>query len=314
MGFLEGTLSSVLNTALFGVKIWFGMATGSIAMVADAWHTLSDTATSIVVLVGFWVSGKPEDEKHPFGHGRAETIATVIIGVLLAVVGANFLKESVLRLVHVKAATFSVWAIVVFAGSAIVKEALAVFSIWAGRRYDAPSLTADGWHHRSDAIASALIAIAALAGGRLWWLDGVLGIAVSWLIFYAAWDIVKDAANRLMGEPVKPELREHISRIIREAAPEAGVPHHFHLHRYGDHREITLHLHLPPQYSLSHGHDLSTAVEERVRRECGTELTIHIEPLRIGGAGTSRRPGATGRVHRLMARTDTIAHRGGWAC
>ena len=91
LGYLEGWLSSVLNVVLFGLKLWVGMMAGSVAMIADAWHTLSDTLTSVIVLVGFWISGKPKDKEHPFGHGRAELIGAIIIAILLALVGFSFL-------------------------------------------------------------------------------------------------------------------------------------------------------------------------------------------------------------------------------
>jgi cation diffusion facilitator family transporter len=123
-------------------------------MTADAWHTLSDTLTSVVVILGFWISSRLEDEEHPFGHGRAEVIATIIIATLLAVVGINFLKDSIQQLIVQRSASFSTVGLVVFAISVVIKEGLARFSIWAGKKTDSKSLIADGWHHRSDALAS----------------------------------------------------------------------------------------------------------------------------------------------------------------
>ena len=160
LGYVEGILSAVVNTALFLLKLWVGNRSGSISIVADAWHTLSDTATSLVVIFGFWMSTRPKDSKHPFGHGRSEVIAALVIGTLLAVVGFNFFRESLVELRGRTAAEFSRAAIVVFAVSVVVKEGVAQFSIRAGRRINSPSLAADGWHHRSDAIASGLILLA----------------------------------------------------------------------------------------------------------------------------------------------------------
>src|SRR5512137_2886387 len=94
LGYIEGWASIVLNTSLFFVKYWAGTRFGSVAMVADAWHTLSDTLTSVVVVVGFFIASRPADRGHPFGHGRAEPIGAVIIATLLAVVAVNFMTES----------------------------------------------------------------------------------------------------------------------------------------------------------------------------------------------------------------------------
>ncbi|NLJ45791.1 MAG: cation diffusion facilitator family transporter [Treponema sp.] len=121
LGYLEGALSAVLNTLLFGLKIWVGSAAGSVAMIADAWHTMSDTLTSLVVVLGFWVSSRPGDRKHPFGHGRAELVAAVVIGTLLGVVGANFLKDAIVQLRERRGAEFGAAAVIVFAVSVLLK-------------------------------------------------------------------------------------------------------------------------------------------------------------------------------------------------
>lgn len=280
LGYTEGWLSVVLNTALFGLKYSVGLASGSVAMVADAWHTLSDTLTSVIVILGFWGSSRPADKKHPFGHGRAEVIASIVISTLLAVVGVNFLWESVRRLRNFRAARFTVLAIIVFLASAVLKEALAKFSFWAGRKIRSKSLIADGWHHRSDAIASALIVVGALAGRKFWWVDGVMGLLVSLLIWYAAYDILKAALNSLLGEEPPPELEKQVKTLIGDLTPAASNFHHFHIHRYGEHTEITFHLDLPADMDLHEAHFMASRVERAIREEMKIETTIHLEPRR----------------------------------
>lgn len=278
LGLLEGYLSSGVNIALFGAKIWVGLAVGSIAMVADGWHTLSDTMTSIVVIVGIWLGGRSKDFNHPFGHGRAELIGAVIIGTLLLVVGANFLKESVLRLSGAQTAKFSSISLAVFAASAVIKEVMAQFSIWAGHKTESKSLIADGWHHRSDAIASGLIVAGALLGTRIMWIDGALGIAVSALLFWAAIEIIRSTATTLLGESADAETVERIHKIINATAPDAGPTHHIHIHRYGDHVEATLHVTLPADYTLDEAHRIADRIDMELRRHLALEPTIHLEP------------------------------------
>jgi cation diffusion facilitator family transporter len=280
LGYIEGWASIVLNTSLFFVKYWAGTNFGSVAMVADAWHTLSDTLTSIVVVVGFYIASRPADKGHPFGHGRAEPIGAIIIAVLLAVVGANFFQESITRLRNYQAATFGLPAIIIFLVSVVLKEALAQFSYWAGRKINSASLKADGWHHRSDAVASGLIVVGALFGARLWWIDGAMGIAVSLLILYAAFDILRSASTSLLGEKPSAELESGITRIISEITPGATNFHHLHVHSYGEHLELTFHLNLPPDMKLDEAHLQATRLEEAIRRELKAETTIHIEPSR----------------------------------
>lgn len=278
LGYLEGWLSSVVNALLFALKLWVGMTIGSVAMIADAWHTLSDTVTSAVVIAGFWISGKPHDKDHPFGHGRAELIGAIIIATLLGLVGVNFLKESYVQLQHHERVNFSTLGIVAFAVSVVIKEALAQFSIWAGKKVDSQALLADGWHHRSDAIASLLIVVGALLGRFFWWIDGVLGFLVSALILYAAFDIMKEAANTLMGEEMTHELEQRITQKVKAVAPDVSEVHHCHMHRYGDHVEVTLHVRMNEDYSLRQAHEIVSHIEDVLRNELQIEPTIHAEP------------------------------------
>jgi cation diffusion facilitator family transporter len=284
LGYIEGWLSSGLNVVLFGLKIWVGILSGSIAMIADAWHTLSDTLTSVIVLVGFWISGKPRDKEHPFGHGRAEVIASAIIGTLLAVVGLNFIKESYLQLRQHVPVNFTTTGILIFTASVVLKEGLAQFSLWAGRKINSQALIADGWHHRSDAIASFLIVIGALFGKYFWWIDGVLGVFVSLLILYAAFDILRQASESLLGESINPKLEQDIQQVITRIAPDTSGMHHPHVHRYGDHLEVTFHLKMNANYSLYQAHDLVSRIENELRNTLNIEPTIHAEPQKTGAS------------------------------
>lgn len=224
LGLIEGGVSSLLNTGLFALKLWVGLSIGSIAMVADAWHTLSDTLTSLVVIAGFWLSARPKDQKHPYGHGRAEVIGALVLGLLLGIVGLLFLKDSLVKLwCQEPPPIFTGFAIAVFAVSAILKEALAQFSFWAGRKINSLALTGDGWHHRSDAIASILIVAGAVFGGSLWWIDAVLGAGVSALIIWVAIKVVHDAANELLGEEPNERLMSRIREIVFQIAPEVSL-------------------------------------------------------------------------------------------
>lgn len=151
--------SIFLNIGLFGIKIWAGIVTGSVALIADAWHTLSDSISSVAVLIGLKVSAKPADDNHPYGHGRAEIIASLVVGLLLAVIGFNFLMESIIRLRNHESVNYGILAIVVTVISAVMKEVMAQYSIIIGKRTNSSSMIADGWHHRSDAISSLVILV-----------------------------------------------------------------------------------------------------------------------------------------------------------
>jgi cation diffusion facilitator family transporter len=280
LGYLEGWLSIVINTLLFAVKFWAGSRIGSVSMVADSWHTLSDTLTSVVVIVGFWIMARPADKEHPYGHARAENIAAIIIGVLLAVVGVYFGYESIQRLLHRQSVSFSLLAIIIFAVSVLFKEGLAQFAFWAGRKADSQAVTADGWHHRSDAIASLLIVVGALVGAKLWWMDGALGVGVALLIIWAAVGIIRETSSILMGEELDGETRKVILENVRkEYADVADDVHHLHVHRYGGTVALTLHIRVPAAMSVKESHAISDRIEGRLKREMRLDATVHMEPL-----------------------------------
>jgi len=256
-------------------------------MKADAWHTLSDTLTSLIVIVGFWISARKPDDKHPFGHGRAELISAVIIGTLLSIVGFEFLRESISRLMLHQGVLFNATAIIIFLLSVLLKEAMASFSIWAGKKIESRALIADGWHHRSDAIASGVIVIGAFFGRYFWWIDGVAGIFVSFLIFYATYDILQQSISALLGEKPDDKFIDKLTHFILSAYPQVSNFHHLHVHKYGDLMEITFHLHFPMNMSIKEAHDITTAIEKSIRNEFKMEATIHIEPILVNQGTTN---------------------------
>ncbi len=276
--YIEGWGSLALNLVLFAAKYAVGTAAGSIAIVADAWHTLSDSITSLLVLIGVKWARKPPDRDHPYGHGRAEPITALVIGVILVMVGVSFANDSIGRLLAHTPAKYGRAAIWVTVISILVKEAMARFSSWAGRKTGYTALLADAWHHRSDALSSLVILGGILAGGKVWWVDGALGLMVSLMILYAALKILREVLDPLLGEAPSPELLERIEMICREEAGSALSSHHFHLHRYGFHSEMTFHIRLPETTVLAEGHRLASRLEGRIREEMGIHATIHLEP------------------------------------
>ncbi len=271
------SVSFALNAFLFLLKLWASIISGSVAILADAVHTLSDSITTAVVFIGFKVAGKHPDEKHPFGHERAEKIAAIVIGVILLVVAVNFIFISLRRILTADAARFGVAAIWVMAVSLVLKEALARYSINTGRKIKSDSLIGDGWHHRSDALSSALILAGIIAGRHLLWIDGALGIIVALFLSKAAYDIIRKSSSSILGESLSEEIKQQLKNIVKQTATEAGEAHHFHLHSYGSHRELSFHISLPGHISLKEAHETATLLEDAVRKKLGFEPTVHVD-------------------------------------
>lgn len=273
-----GWISILVNILLFGFKYWAGIASGSVAIIADAWHTLSDSITSVIVITSVWIARRPADREHPFGHGRVEILATAIIGVILAVIAFEFCMESIKRLMHREAAVYGTLAIIITATSVLAKEGLARYAILIGKITGSKSIAADSWHHRSDAISSMVILAGIFLNRYLWWTDGVLGILVSLLILYTSYDIMRDVFNTFLGEKPDDKLVRNVSDICNRHYESRVYPHHVHVHHYGDHTELTFHIKLDKDLSLEVAHHITSMIEEDIRSELGIETTIHTEP------------------------------------
>lgn len=276
--YTAGWVSIVLNILLFIVKYFAGVLSGSLALIADAWHTLSDSISSLVVIIGTKLSSKTADEKHPYGHGRFEIIAAFVIGMLLGYVGIEFIIHSIEKLQSREFVEYTDFALFAVILSIVAKEAMAQYAFWAYRKTENKSLKADAWHHRTDAISSVLILIGIFFSASYWWIDAVLGILISLLILYTAWDIIKDAVSNLLGEKPDEESLEKIRIIINEIAGKEVNAHHFQLHNYGKHKELSFHIYLDEKMSVKQAHDIATDIEKEIEKQCDMQTTIHIEP------------------------------------
>ncbi len=275
----EGWLSIIGNIFLFILKYWAGIVTGSIALIADAWHTLSDSVSSVIVLIGGKISQKPADDEHPFGHGRAEHIAAIIIGVLLAIVAFDFILNSIEKFGTHEKTVFGTVAWVVTILSIFVKEGMAQYAFWAARKADSSILKADGWHHRTDALSSVVILIGIAVGKYFWWTDAVLGFIVAIMIGYASFEILSKEIKSLLGERPSDELLLSIRKTAQTACKTPLHLHHIHLHNYGNHTEMSCHIKLPPEMPLKEAHEICSKVEAAIQNEFGYISTIHPEPI-----------------------------------
>jgi len=277
--YTQGIVSIIGNTLLFVIKYYAGVVSGSIALITDAWHTLSDSLSSLVIIVGTKFSTKPADEEHPFGHGRIQLVSALILGILLSTIGFSFLSTSVYKLIDNEVAQFGAFAIGVTISSILIKEALAQYSFYLARKTGQAVLRADGWHHRSDAISSIILLVGILIGRQWWWADGVLGIFMALFIFKASYDILKEAITPLLGEPPSKKIMKQVADICTKLADQDVFPHHFHYHNYGYHKELTFHIALKGALSIKESHHLADLIEAKIREELDTEATIHIDPL-----------------------------------
>jgi cation diffusion facilitator family transporter len=274
-----GWFSILGNILLSALKYWAGISTGSLALVADAWHSISDVVTSAIVLIGGKISRKPADKDHPFGHGRAEHIAAIIIGVVLAIVAFDFILGGIEKFGEREHTFYSTFAWISIIISIIMNELMTQYSFWAGKKINSSMLIADGWHHRTDALSSIIVLIGIILGSSFWWTDAVLSIIVAIMIAYASYEILSKEINSLLGESPSEEHLQQIMETVQNCCNRPLHLHHIHIHSYGNHTEMSCHIKLPSEMNLQDAHEICTKVEKSLKDRFGYISTVHPEPI-----------------------------------
>ena len=278
----------VVNLVLSIVKLIAGLVGRSGAMVADAVHSFSDLATDVVVIAFARISAKPRDPGHDYGHGKYETLATIIISLALAVVGAGILVDSIERIRIVLDGGLlprpGVIALVAALVSIIVKEILYRYTVRVGRQIQSPSVIANAWHHRSDALSSlgTLVGIgcAYFLGSKWRIADPVAALLVAVFIFKIAFDLIRNGLGELLEQSLPEDVEEEILHIVT-ANPEVREPHNLRTRRIGASIAIEVHVRMDGRMTVEHSHDLTVEIERRLRERFGEEtmIAIHVEPI-----------------------------------
>ena len=278
-----------VNMALFAFKLVAGFLGRSGAMIADAVHSASDFATDVVVLAFVRISAKPRDDDHKWGHGKYETLASLIIGVALFGIAVEFFMESAEKIKAVVNGEVlprpGAIALVAAAVSVVVKEALYQYTVRKGKKLDSPSVVANAWHHRSDALSSvgALIGIGlAYFLGEEWRIaDPIAEIVVAALIVNVAIGLCRNSLAELLEKSLPRAVEEEILSII-SATPNVYKPHNLRTRRIGANIAIEVHIRVEGSMTVFESHEISREIERALRARFGeqTAVAIHIEPLK----------------------------------
>lgn len=280
-------VGSVVNLLLVVVKAVAGIVGHSAAMISDAVHSLSDFITDIVVLIFVRISGRPQDEDHDYGHGKYETIATLLIGLALAAAAIGIVVSGAAKLAHwlqgeqlPSPGKLALWAALV---SIVTKEILYQYTRIKGRRLDSPALEANAWHHRSDALSSIGAAIgiggAILLGDRWTVLDPLASIVVGAMLMKVAWDVLKNSVNELTESSLPEETEREIEEIIT-SFPDVTDPHNLRTRRIGNRIAVEAHIRMDGDLPLKEVHARASDIERKLRERfgAGTHVTLHTEP------------------------------------
>lgn len=281
-------IGSVVNVLLLVLKFVAGVLGHSSAMVADAVHSLSDFLTDIVVLVFVKISGKPKDKSHEYGHGKFETLALTVIGLVLVAVALGIISEGVLKIDDFfegqtleAPGMLALWAAV---ASIVLKEAVYRYSIIKARKLDSQALEANAWHHRSDALSSigTLVGIggAIFLGQRWVILDPIASVVVGVFIGKVAFDLLRNGVGDLTDKALPESVEQEILKMVSEVE-DVGNPHNLKTRRVGNHYAIELHIKMKGDITLTQAHDKATEIENLLRSKYGpeTHVGVHVEPF-----------------------------------
>lgn len=288
-GMLCGCVGIGLNLLLFCGKLFAGSLSGSIAMTADAFNNLSDAGSSIVTLAGFRMAGQKADCEHPFGHGRIEYVAGLIVSMIILLMGVELLKVSVEKILRPEPVTFSLLALAVLAGSILVKLYMYFYNARIGKRIDSAAMRATALDSFSDVASTAVVLLSMLVAR---WtglsIDGYAGVLVALFILYTGFTAAKETISPLLGEPPTKAYVEQIEQLVLSYPEIIGV-HDLVVHNYGPGRAmISLHAEVPASGDLIHLHDTVDNIEKRLRDTMGCSAVIHMDPVDTDDVETAR--------------------------
>ncbi|MBQ7055020.1 MAG: cation transporter [Oscillospiraceae bacterium] len=281
-GVVSSTVGIVCNLFLAVLKFILGILSHSIAVTADAANNLSDSASSVVTLVGFKLSSKPADREHPFGHGRIENIRALVIAFLVLLVGFELGKTSVSRITSGASATFSPFVVFGLFLSVCVKLWMSVFNKTLGKKINSSAMEAVSADSLSDALATGVTLISIIAAKfTALPVDGYIGILVSLLVMWAGIGIVRDTLTPLLGTAPDPELVKNIHDEILSYDKILGI-HDLIVHEYGPGRIFaSLHAEVSSTENIMDSHGLIDLIESEVSKKLGIEILIHMDPLEV---------------------------------
>ncbi len=294
LGMLAGWTSTVLSALLAAAKGWLGMASGSVSMVADATNNLTDMGSSLVIALGFQWSRKPRDEDHPFGHGRIEAVATLVLAIALILVGAEVARSGVLRLIKPHPVDAPTWLLVAVGVTVLIKTWMAVFARRLAKLAKSQVLEADAWNHIFD-ILSTLMVVVALISSRMGWgaVDGWTAIGVALFILYTGISFAREAVDILLGKNPDPNEVHAIFEVVVGTDGVLGA-HEIMVHQYGDVKMVSFHIEVDAHLSLVEAHAISEAAENAVETQLEWRALAHLDPV--------------DRSHPLFAELNEVLH------
>ena len=281
-----GVLASIVgifcNVFLFAVKFVVGLVLHSVSVTADAFNNLSDAGSSIISFVGVKMAEKPADKDHPFGHGRIEYIAALVVSFLVLEVGFTFLKDSFGKILHPETMNFQIVSVVILIFSIAVKLWLGLFNRRLGEKIDSKVMKAVFTDSMGDVITTSATILSliffAVTGINI---DGIVGVGVALVVMWAGVGIARDTLEPLIGQAIDPEVYEEIKHFVERYDGIEGT-HDLIVHNYGPGRSMaSIHAEVPNDVDIEQSHEIIDRIEREAAKELGIFLVIHMDPVEM---------------------------------
>lgn len=288
-GTVSGGIGIALNLLLCIGKFVAGIVSGSISVTADAFNNLTDAASSVVTLIGFRIAGQKPDDEHPFGHGRMEYLAGLIVSMLILLVGFELGKSSVEKIIHPETVSFSLLSAVILVVSVCVKLWMCLFNRALSKKIGSSALAATAADSLSDAIATTVVLIGLFVGQFTeFHIDGWLGLVVAIFILRAGLGAVKDTLDPLLGQAPDPTLVKEVQDTVLSHDTIVGI-HDLIIHDYGPGRRmLSLHAEIPADADIMAAHDVIDHIERELKEKYSVEAVLHMDPIVVGDEFTDR--------------------------
>ncbi len=279
-GYLGSVTGIIINIILALAKYLIGTLTNSIAITADAINNFSDSISCVITLISFKMANMKPDKEHPFGHGRIEYVAALIVGFIVELMGYELIKSSIEKIKNPEAVVFSVPAVIVLILSIGGKLWLALFNRYLGKQIDSAAMSAVFTDSIGDITATSVTLIALVVS--LFTdlpIDGYMGIVVSLFILYAGFGILKESIGIILGRPPSKELVDELVEFIMSHEEILGI-HDLVIHSYGETRMFaSVHTEIAADGDMLRAHDTIDTIEKNVKDKFGVELVIHMDPI-----------------------------------
>lgn len=286
-GILSGIVGIFFNILLFSLKFLAGLLSGAISIIADAFNNLSDAGSSIITMIGFRISTQEADSDHPFGHGRSEYIAGLIVSIIILIMAFELIHSSFMKILHPESVSFTPIVLLILAVSILVKLYMYCYNTYISKKIASTALRATATDSFSDCLATSAVLLAMLVSHFLSVnIDGYCGILVGLFILWGGIQAARDTISPLLGQAPDPKFIQNIKSIVAQY-PEVLGTHDLIVHDYGPGRRmISLHAEVPAKGDILKLHDTIDNIERRLQKELCCSAVIHMDPIMNDDAET----------------------------